>query len=740
MLRLAKIIGCLALLAFGGQLASGYALLGPGANDPDTWQIPEIGYMLSGDIGTPKNLGEEYRWNTPVIYYGFDQSFQDYFGSNGVAAVEQAFAILNGLTNFSKYSAALSEAPLETVRANYRAQALHLYDLKTIALNLVVEELGLAEPDRYVWTLRSRQTQPGLSCPWMTYGVIKRNFDPVTWEPSSYLNGTLYSYVIDEICSGGPPLANTTPFTVDPLVFNTYPVTSMNTIGYGLYTTSMTRDDIGGLRYIYGTNNVNWESMSSDSTFFSTNTGGGQQLLITSNLTLLADQALTNNAAALQGLYPDLNIVSTVNIFTNIWVTNTTAYFTNYPMDPVGTPPHLAFTTTRTLTVQTQYHHTFGNLMTFAFRNGVWVMVPVPDVNLLTGRDFYTVQTTTVINSPIDPVGTSPHVSTTSVTRSTNEVVGEFYILPPSLCSIAIIGLQATFTNSYTNVVSSSTNAPLGSTNIQSYSQAIVNYSTNHAFTYYPVECLATNVNLRQGIDHLTFVRANYDSLVGRFFQPITNIYSQVLISNSQPFTAWMRRVVTKPDFLFTAADLLGLVAARTSTVGNYNDANKNPGTAGPGNIEPNMVITFNKVGPLLINSYSTNFILGGLSESTARTNFIWGSFDGSTNAPVVYPSGTSIANLEAQILFQITTARPPNGTAHTAYPATQLQSSGAQSLTWSLAGGSLPPGLSLSPSGVISGTPAAGGTYSFTVSLTGIIPGGYSRTITRPLSITINP
>jgi hypothetical protein len=745
MLRFAKTFGCLALLAFGGQLASGYALLGPNANEPDTWQIPDIGYMLGGrDIGAPKNIGEEYRWNTPVIYYGFDQSFLDYFGSNGVWAVEQAAAVINGLTNFSKYSANLSEVPLETRRSNFRAKALQLVDLKTWALYFMVEELGLTEPDRYTWTLRSRETQPGLSCPWMIYGVIKRNFDPVTWEPSSYVNGTLYSYIIQEICSGGPPLATTVPFAVDPVVINTYPLMSRQAYAYiGNYVTSLTRDDVGGLRYIYRTNNVNWESMSSDSSIFTTNTGGGQQLLITSNLTFLAQQALTNNAAALQGLYPDLNIVSTANIFTNIWVTNTTAYFTNYPMDPVGTPPHLAFTTTRTLTIQSQYHHTFGNLMTFAYRNGTWVMVPVPDVNLLTGRDFYTVQTTTVTNSAFDLAGAPPHTSVSSVTYQTNEVVGEYFILPPSLCSIAIIGLQATFTNSYTNVVSSSTNAPVGSTNIQSFTQAIVNYSTNHAFTYYPVECITANTNLRQGIDHFTFVRASYDSLVGRFFQPITNIYTQVIVTNSQPITVSLRRVVTKPDFLFTSRDMgqpNAGVAERTQTIGNFNDANKLPGLSGPGNIEPNMTVTFNRVGPYLENIYGTNFIFNGLSESTADTNVVWASFDGTTNAPVIYPNGTSIANLEAQILFQITTALLPGGTTHAAYPVTQLQATGAQSLAWSLAAGSLPPGLGLSPSGVISGTPSSAGTYSFTVRLTGIIPGGYSRTITRPLSITINP
>ena len=39
----------------------------------------------------PKNIGEEYRRNTPVMYYTFDANFLDYFGSNGVAAVDSAF-------------------------------------------------------------------------------------------------------------------------------------------------------------------------------------------------------------------------------------------------------------------------------------------------------------------------------------------------------------------------------------------------------------------------------------------------------------------------------------------------------------------------------------------------------------------------------------------------------------------------------------------------------------------------
>ena len=92
--------------------------------------MPDLGYMvpLRSDIGAPKNIGEDYRRNTPVLYYAFDENFLDYFGSNGVWAVDQAFAILNNsLTNVSSYSADLSEIPLEAKRFNQTAGALNLH-------------------------------------------------------------------------------------------------------------------------------------------------------------------------------------------------------------------------------------------------------------------------------------------------------------------------------------------------------------------------------------------------------------------------------------------------------------------------------------------------------------------------------------------------------------------------------------------------------------------------------------
>jgi hypothetical protein len=56
------------------------------------------------------------------------------------------------------------------------------------------------------------------------------------------------------------------------------------------------------------------------------------------------------------------------------------------------------------------------------------------------------------------------------------------------------------------------------------------------------------------------------------------------------------------------------------------------------------------------------------------------------------------------------------NATPNASYSATLQASGGAGTLTWSMAGGALPTGLSLSGSGAITGTPTVSGTFTFTV------------------------
>ena len=107
---------------------------------------------------------------------------------------------------------------------------------------------------------------------------------------------------------------------------------------------------------------------------------------------------------------------------------------------------------------------------------------------------------------------------------------------------------------------------------------------------------------------------------------------------------------------------------------------------------------------------------------------------------PIVYPIGTSIYNLENQVLIQISPLYLPAGAVGAAYQV-QLQTVGATPnwtapFTWSLAPGSfgLPPGLGISAAGRISGTPTAGGFYDFVVRVTD----GLGRTAQRSYSINL--
>jgi hypothetical protein len=84
-----------------------------------------------------------------------------------------------------------------------------------------------------------------------------------------------------------------------------------------------------------------------------------------------------------------------------------------------------------------------------------------------------------------------------------------------------------------------------------------------------------------------------------------------------------------------------------------------------------------------------------------------------------------------------ITTTTLSSGIVGVAYSATLAASGGAGTLTWSVASGSLPAGLSLSSSGAISGTPTAAGTSTFTVKVTDSAPTPLSDQ--KQLSITIN-
>ncbi|MDX1952135.1 MAG: hypothetical protein SFY81_08105 [Verrucomicrobiota bacterium] len=323
-----------ALLVFGASLtAHGFALLGPF----EAWQTPALGYNPNNtDIGGPKNLGEEYRWNLPVIYYGFDEAFVDYFGVQGVAEIEKAIAQFNRMTNLAALD--VSNFPVRTKRVNFTAEALGLIDLKSMAMGALTEEFGLASAERYVFTLRNQITDPA---PSTNYFVIQRNFDPFgNPEPTNYVNDVRYTYGLFFFTA--PDFTDAIEFPVDANAISFTAVSSTvdglfaANLGTGEFFSALTRDDVAGLKYIYQRNNINREDVYPGTLIASTNFGN--PLFITNiDLALFSSQTLTSSPTALLALYSNLTIISS-NVFisnivsTNIVVTNIAQgeLFTNF--------------------------------------------------------------------------------------------------------------------------------------------------------------------------------------------------------------------------------------------------------------------------------------------------------------------------------------------------------------------------------------------------------------------------
>ncbi len=716
-------IGCLAL---GLQTAGAFSLIGPSdgytgipANFGDAWEVETIGFnpipsasgappYLGADplaIG-PKNIGEGYRRNTPVMYYAFDGSdgtFVKFFGADGEQAVVQAFAILNALTNVDSYSTNLTEFPLQSQEQNHQATILGLRDLKSTTLTLMMEQMGLADAVRYVWVLHNRFHLGTPPCPAdQYYQVVMRNYaispTPLNQlQYSEYVNGELYTYYIPiDLCDQipAPPDVDALELAADPLNL-TAPVASggpmaEGSLANGFFYTGLTRDDVGGLRTLMSSNTINLESIAPGSTLVSGSGGTGttnyddEFELVTSNLTALILASTTNNPTALQTLYPGLVITS---VRTNLFS---------------GT-----------------YTYTFGNIYTNTYFTNTAVLTQVVSTNIgpLIGAPYGTIVT---------------NVTTNTTIVYTNIASGDFFLIPTNTCGLDVLQVLGTNVASVTNTLATVTNFTATFTNY--ITTNLIYASTNYTLLVAPCEFLngstATPTNGDyEGIERIQFVRVpdnNVDSLTGNFLQPITNVYTEVYVppGSSRPVVQTFQRVLTRPDILFDAADLLPGPAAVNSTVPvdarniNFNMSNIPNGLAGPGTIESPTIITYNKVGPVLYN-YTFSF----LSQSASLfLGFIWGSFDGSTNDPIVYPNGTSIATLEGDTLIQIAPTSPtlPDGIRGVSYSVTLSVTGGQAPYTWQLASfsPSLPANLTLSANGVISGIPSGSGTFQFTVQM----------------------
>lgn len=513
MKRITKRVLRLLLFLSLGLITMAFTPIGPFKNGaaPNDWQAagfggqPQgLGYSLFFDVGGPMNALEGYRWNVPFITYGFDESFIRYFGPEGMLAVSNAFQILNDLPPFSAMSQDLTEFPMDITAVNYQAATLGLVDIKSQTLATLMEQLGLAKPERFVWGLRNRYLLGGPP-PTTNYITIMMNLDPVTLSPSRYVNGVLYHYqIFDALGPKGNEWASAVEwYQLDPFYLPYSAVAgglgssddelldqpggliattsgTVSGLGSGQYYPGLTRDDIGGLRFLYGTNNM------------------------------VNELLMTSNAA-----------------------------------------------------------------MSF------------------------------------------------------------------------IVGGQVANGNSPWQPFLSNTNVFIGQTNTL--------FLTNSQGTNLIVQ------GIRPGINKFKFQKVDYDSLIGTTLIPVTNSYTDTVITNGRPLIQPVQRINLQPDILFLVGDL-GLFLnvprefVRSTTAGWQNNAAINARSTmwGPGVIQPQVQMFFSDLLP-----YFQNSTTGFLQDQSLAGSVVWSSFDGTTNAPAIYPNYLGITLHDLEIFATTPSGRP---------------------------------------------------------------------------------
>ena len=228
--------------------------------------------------------------------YSFDSSFVQYFGLEGMAAVEEAFGVVNDFFKNDQYQG-MSALDLQqhgfagnyaTWWVNQTAANAQIIDLKSITLGMVVNHLGLGNPHRYAFSVRRAATnQAGTQ---INFNVRLKNYDPITYQQSDTINGVKYSYRLIHDAPPSPGIG-TTPTFVDTEEFTSdtsenawsavagildafYGNTAIywtdvpTRFGFGVYYDgsvakggqyharhALTYDDAGGLKYLYRTNN-----------------------------------------------------------------------------------------------------------------------------------------------------------------------------------------------------------------------------------------------------------------------------------------------------------------------------------------------------------------------------------------------------------------------------------------------------------------------------------------------------
>jgi hypothetical protein len=215
------------------------------------------------------------------------------------------------------------------------------------------------------------------------------------------------------------------------------------------------------------------------------------------------------------------------------------------------------------------------------------------------------------------------------------------------------------------------------------------------------------------------------------------------LILNPSGFLTGTPTTAGAFTFAVTVTDNAGVSSAAKTLSVTINAPSLNIVTASP--LPPGAVGTFySQALSVLAGSLGPGLTLnsGGLITGTPTATGVFNFTVRVIDAAGVSADKAFVLTINPPLL-NITTASPlPNGTVGLAYSQTFAVSGGTPGYTWSIAEGLLPGGLTLNSSGQLSGTPAAGGTFSFTVRVMDAAQASATKAFaltvdTQPLSVT---
>jgi subtilase family serine protease len=201
----------------------------------------------------------------------------------------------------------------------------------------------------------------------------------------------------------------------------------------------------------------------------------------------------------------------------------------------------------------------------------------------------------------------------------------------------------------------------------------------------------------------------------------------------------WGSGSSTEPDFALTASAAGGAVQAGKTGTFTVSVAESGGGqsavtltTQGPSGV----TITV-QPGSIVPGTAATVTIAVSATAAGTQNLTVTGQ-DASGTQPLAYALTVTPAPV---ITLAVLPAVLPGGTVGAAYPPTDLVSVGGTApYTYAVSNGALPAGFALSAAGVLSGTPTAAGSFTFTITATDSSAGTGLHTGSQSYTVTINP